>query len=123
MIVAGLGCRTGVGANEIAVLVSGAATAAGLTLAALAAPAFKAAEPGVIAAAALLGLPMIWVSPADLASAQPRCVTRSVRAAAAVGVASVAEGCALAAAGADAVLLVPRTAGRHATCAIAGVRA
>ncbi len=123
MIVAGVGCRTGVGGDEIAALVRGAATAAGLTPAALAAPAFRAVEPGVIAAAAVLGLPMIWVAPADLAAAQPRCITRSARAAAAVGVASVAEGCALAAAGADAVLLVPRIAGRHATCAIAGVRA
>ncbi|MGC9270594.1 cobalamin biosynthesis protein [Acidiphilium sp.] len=120
VIVAGLGWRSGVDGDEIVALVRAAVRAAGVMPAGLAVLEAKAGEPGVIVAAARLDLPLIPVGFADLAAAQSRCVTRSARAVATIGVASVAEGCALAAAGNSAVLLAPRLTGRHATCAIAG---
>ena len=87
---------------------------------ALAAPAAKADEPGLRAAALVLGVPLLIVEPAALADAQPRCVTRSACAERTLGVASVAEGCALAAAGEGARLVLARIASARATCALAG---
>ncbi len=118
-LIGGIGCRRGTGAAVIVALVRAAEAACGAPLAALAAPAAKCAEPGLIAAAAALGLPLHPVSPAALAAAQPRCVTRSAAAARAVGVAAVAEGCALAAAGQGGWLRLPRIASAAATCAVA----
>ncbi len=119
MIVAGIGCRSGCAAEEIADLVRRAAALSGCEPGALATPAFKAEEPGLQAATFLLGLTLLQVSAEDLAAVQPRCITRSVRAEAATGVASVAEGSALAAAGPLARLRLPRIASAGATCAIA----
>ena len=119
MIVAGIGCRTGCSAEEIADLVRRAAGLSACEPTALATPEFKAEEPGVQAAAFLLGLALLRVSADDLAAAQPRCITRSARAEAATGAASVAEGSALAAAGPLARLRLPRIASAGATCAIA----
>jgi cobalt-precorrin 5A hydrolase len=86
---------------------------------ALAAPEFKQNETGLHDAARMLGVPLILVGTADLAAAQPRCVTRSERAERATGASSVAEGSALAAAGAGSQLILPRIAGARATCALA----
>ncbi len=119
VIIAGIGCRKGCAAEEIAALVQRAAALSGCEPTALAAPDFKADEAGLQAAAFLLGLALLPVSAADLAAAQPRCVTRSARAEAATGTASVAEGSALAAAGPDSRLRLPRIASACATCAIA----
>ncbi len=119
MIVAGIGCRTSCPAEEIAGLVRQAAALAACEPDALAAPEFKAGEPGLQEAAFLLGLALLRVSAVDLAAAQPRCITRSERAEAVTGTASVAEGSALAAAGPDARLRLPRIASAGATCAIA----
>ena len=119
MIVAGIGCRTGCAAEEIAGLVRRAAALSGCEPGVLATPAFKAEEPGLQAAAFLLGLTLLQVSTEDLEAVQPRCITRSERAEAATGVASVAEGSALAAAGPLARLRLPRIASAGATCAIA----
>jgi cobalt-precorrin 5A hydrolase len=118
-LIAGLGCRRGCGAAEIVALVHRAEAACGARLTVLAAPAAKCAEPGLIAAASALNLPLRPISPASLAAAQPRCVTRSPAAARALGVASVAEGCALAAAGPAGWLKLPRIASAAATCAVA----
>ena len=85
----------------------------------LAAPAFRYGHAGVFRAAALLGLPLAWVGQAALQAAQPLCQTRSAAAAASVGIASVAEGCALAVSGGTGRLLLPRLAGQGATCALA----
>jgi cobalt-precorrin 5A hydrolase len=117
MIVAGIGCRTGCDAIAILAVVRAAERQAGRKADRLAAPSFKA--PQAEAAAALLRIPCSLVDPADLAAAQPSCVTRSARAQAAVGVASVAEGSALAAAGPGARLILPRIATPQATCALA----
>jgi cobalamin biosynthesis protein CbiG len=56
-----------------------------------------------------------------LIAAQAACVTRSECAERTLGVAAVAEGCALAAAGQGARLVLPRIASARATCALAGV--
>jgi len=117
--VAGIGCRRGCGGDTIAALVRRATRAAGCDVAALAAPAFRGEEPGVRSAARALALPLIVVERAALAAAQPRCVTRSGRAEQAVGFASVAEAAALAAAGPDSTLVLPRISGDGITCAIA----
>ena len=118
-LIAGLGCRRGCGAAEIIALLRRAEAACGAPLAALAAPAAKCTEPGLIAAAAALNLPLRPIAPAALAAAQAGCVTRSPAAARALGVASVAEGCALAAAGEGGWLKLPRIASAAATCAVA----
>jgi len=85
----------------------------------LAFPAFKSNEPALYEAARRLDLPFILVDAIALSAAQDHCATYSSHARRAVGVASVAEGCALAAAGAGGRLLLARIAGGAATCALA----
>ncbi len=119
---AGIGCRPGCCGDELAALVARAAAAAGCRLDLLAVPAFRHDAAGPAAAAIRLSLPLRIVDDAALDAAQPACPTRSARALAVTGHASVAEGCALAAAGPGAVLLLPRIASANATCAIAGGR-
>ncbi|MGS0647103.1 cobalamin biosynthesis protein [Komagataeibacter melomenusus] len=119
MIVAGLGLRSGCDAQAIIALVLAAQARCGKQAALVAVPAFRYREAGVQAAARQLGLRLLAITPNELLAAQPRCVTRSARAQAALGVASVAEGCALAAAGPHARLIVPRLTGGKATCAMA----
>lgn len=118
-MIAGIGCRRGCSAEDILHALHVACADAGRRAAALAAPAFKADEPGLREASRLLGLPLILVDAAPLSAAQARCVTRSPRAERATGVASVAEGSALAAVGAGGRLLLPRVIGGAATCALA----
>lgn len=122
MIVAGIGCRRGATSHDIITLVRRAlevAAGGNAVLGALATPRFKGDEPGLTHAATMLGVPLTLVDEAALIAAQPRCATTSVHAAATTGVASVAEGAALAAAGADAILLLPRISGSGVTCALA----
>ncbi|HTR17028.1 MAG TPA: cobalamin biosynthesis protein [Acetobacteraceae bacterium] len=116
---AGIGCRAFCPAEEIAALIRRVAILVGHSPSCLAIPAGKAEEAGPREAAARLGLELVLISPEALRAAQPGCVTRSARAEAATGFASVAEGCALAAAGAGARLVLPRIASAAATCAIA----
>ncbi len=117
-IIAGIGCRRACPAADIVALVRMAEAHAGGTVAALAAPLAKSTEPGLQEAAALLGVPLLPVAADALARVQAHCVTRSACAERTLGVASVAEGCALAAAGAT-TLLLPRIASPRATCALA----
>ena len=119
MIVAGIGLRRDCSGQELAALVARAADQAGCRPDLLAVPSFRAEAAGAVAAARYLSLPLRIVDAAALAEAQPGCPTRSARASAATGFASVAEGCALAGAGPDAVLLLARIASPNATCAIA----
>lgn len=116
MIVAGVGFRATCTAEELAGLVR--AVLAGRTATVLAAPAFKAGAPA-LEAAALLGLSLVLVDDPALAAVQPLCPTRSDPARRATGHDSIAEACALAAAGRGARLLGPRTAAAMATCAVA----
>jgi cobalt-precorrin 5A hydrolase len=111
MITAGIGCRKGCGAAEIVALVQSAGRPDRL-----AAPDFKRGEAGLQAAAVSLGLPLHFVADAELAAAQPHCLTRSAAVARATGHASIAEAAALAFGG---ILLGPRIASSNATCALA----
>ncbi len=119
MIVAGLGFRTTCTADELVALVERVGEAAGAKVAALAVPEFKAGASALARAAAILALEVRSISQDALIAVQPLCPSRSAAAWAAVGVASVAEACALAAAGPGAQLLAPKTASDAATCALA----
>jgi cobalt-precorrin 5A hydrolase len=122
MIVAGIGCRKGCSADEIIALVGLAVERAGIAncrFTALAAPAFKAREPGLGEAAARLALPLLFVDEGDMKAAEPHCQTRSKAALEATGFASVAEAAALAVAGTGASLVLPRIDSERATCALA----
>ena len=119
MIVAGIGTRPGCSGDEIVRLVQQASAGADCRPDRLAIPHFRAADPGPADAAAALSLVLQVIDQSALAEMQPLCPTRSARAEAATGIASVAEGCALAAAGPGARLRQPRIASANATCAIA----
>ena len=118
MIVAGLGFRVGCAADDIVRLVQAAQGRAGCSAGLLAAPHWKRGAPGLHDAAARLGLPIAFIGEAALIAVQSRCPTRSVVAERETGVASVAEGAALAASGGG--LLLARIAGGGVTCALAG---
>jgi len=118
VIVAGIGCRRDCPGEAIVALVREAETRAGARVSALAAPAAKAHEQGLHDAAAILDVALMLVAQEDLVAAQARCVTHSACAERTMGVASVAEGCALAASGAE-TLLLARIASKRATCALA----
>lgn len=119
MIVAGVGCRRACAAEDILAVIRRAATLAGHHPHAVAAPAFKQAERGLRAACDALGLPLLLVTEQDLRGVQARCRTPSAAALRHAGVASVAEGAALAAAGPTARLILPRIQDARATCALA----
>ena len=122
MMVAGIGCRSGASAEAIAQVLAAALERCGLERAhidALATDAAKGNEAGILAAAAALALPLIFVCAAQMAAAADDVITTSERVIALKGVPSVAETAALAAAGREARLLGPRVANAAATCAIA----
>ena len=118
-VIAGIGCRRDCPAWTIVAVLDRACNEACCQATTLAAPAFKADEPGLQLAARQLGLTLILIEAKALAVAQARCATRSGRAFLATGYGSVAEGCALAAAGAGGRLILPRIAGGGVTCALA----
>ncbi len=119
MIVAGLGCRRLCAAADILAVLDDAESQAGVRVSALAAPAFKSEEPGLVEAAVARGLFMHWIDDPALAEAQPRCVTRSDIAERHTGHAAIAEAAALAASGPTGRLLLARIAHPTATCALA----
>ncbi|EFG85535.1 cobalamin biosynthesis protein [Novacetimonas hansenii] len=119
LYVAGIGCGSGCDMHDLLALLHDAATRARCRPGLIAIPDFRADCTALHAAAQQAGLPLHVVPYRDLLAAQPRCVTRSARALAACGVASVAEGCAIAMAGDGARLVLPRIAYRRITCAIA----
>ena len=119
LVVAGLGCRHGVSARAVIALLEEAIGLVGMRPALLAVPDFKREEPGLFKAAGELELEVLRVGHAALRAEQPRCVTRSGRVAAAVGVSSVAEACALAAVGPEGRLILNRIAREGVTCAFA----
>jgi cobalt-precorrin 5A hydrolase len=121
MMIAGVGCRRGTSAAAIEAAIAAALARAGLAsrrLDILATAEFKSDEPGIAAAAAARGVPLIYVAQADLERAGGR-ATHSRRVARLIGVGSVAEAAALAAGGPAARLVVPRIAIGPATCALA----
>lgn len=122
MIVAGVGCRTGASARDVEAAIASARDRAGVTpqaLSVIATAVAKAREPGIAAAAFARGVTLVVVPQADLEAAGARVMTRSERVAALMGVPSIAEAAALAAAGSDAQLVGPRIALGPVTCALA----
>jgi cobalt-precorrin 5A hydrolase len=122
MIVAGVGCRRGSSAAAVTAAIEAALARTGLAmegLGVIATAATKRGESGITAAASALGIPVVFISQADLESAGSRAVTRSVRVVALMGVPSVAEAAALAAGGPKARLVAARIAVGPATCALA----
>jgi cobalt-precorrin 5A hydrolase len=121
MIVAGVGFRRGVGADEIVALVGQAMAQAALTpdrLAHLATTEARFGEPGFQEAARRLDVEPSAMSPKAMQAA-PGLRTSSERVQALHGVGSVAEAAALACAGPGAELILPRIASPRATCALA----
>ena len=122
MIAVGIGCRRNSPAARIGAAVEEALAKTGLAAGkvdALAVPAFKADEPGIVRAAQELGVPVKLVRRSELDAVQPLCATRSRAAEESTGLAAVSEAAALAAAGRNARLLLPRIARSGVTCAVA----
>ncbi len=122
MIVAGVGCRRGAPAPEIEAAIRAALAKAGIAahaLGAIATATAKQNETGIETAAANFGVSVVLVSDAELQAAGARTATKSERVLALMGVPSVAEAAALAAAGPSARLISPRLVIGSATCALA----
>lgn len=118
-VIAGIGCRQACAADDLLALLRQAEMLDRSRITAIACPDFKAAHGAVQGAAALLQIPLIPIRRADLESAQPRCPSFSVTAQAVLGIGSVAEACALLAAGANSRLRLPRITNAMASCALA----
>jgi cobalt-precorrin 5A hydrolase len=120
LIVFGVGCRTDVsGEAVLAILRDAARNLDGPSHWSLAVPDFRRAEPGIAEAAATLGLAILWIAREALKGEQGRCLTRSARAEAEIGLSCVAEAAALAGAGPGSRLVLPRIARGGVTCAVA----
>ncbi len=118
----GLGCERGAGADEIIALIETALAATGLAKNAIACVVsidLKANEAAILKAADRLGVPARFFTAETLEAETPRLANPSAAVFAEVGCHGVAEGAALAAAGPDGKLVVPKTKSRRATCAIA----
>ncbi len=125
MIAIGIGCRKACPAEEIVALVSQAlrqalGPSAEVMPAGLFSVAEKRGEPGLVAAAATLGLPLAFLDRAVLALVAGDAKSCSRRVEEMFGLPGIAETAALAGAGQGSVLLVPRLTTPTATCAIAG---
>ncbi len=122
VIVAGIGCRSGASAAEVQEAIRAALSSCGVpanALAAIATSLAKSREAGVGAAAAELGVPLLPLSQTELEAAASGTRTRSERVLALLGVPSLAEAAALAAAGPTGRLLASRIAVGTVTCALA----
>lgn len=120
MIAIGVGCRRFTPAVAIEALIRQAlAKTDAATATALFTIEDKADEPGLSEAANRLGLTLTFLARDALRAQTPRVRTRSRRADAEFGVPSVAEAAALAGAGANATLILPRIVADGVTCAIA----
>lgn len=118
----GVGCERGVAAEELQTLVTETLRRQGLAEGAVALVAsldLKSDEQAVHELAASLGVPARFFTPAELLAETPRLQTPSDTVFRAVGCYGVAEGAALAAAGAKGALIVPKQSGARVTCAIA----
>jgi cobalt-precorrin 5A hydrolase/precorrin-3B C17-methyltransferase len=118
----GVGCATGCDPRELRDLAEATLAAQGLAAGAVALVASidrRMDEPAVAALAEALGVPARYFSVTALLAETPRLANPSDTVFRAVGCYGVAEGAALAAAGADGVLVAPKRRSRSATCAIA----
>jgi len=125
-LVAGLGCQRGCEVHTLLGLLDAALVEAGVErrqLAALASIDLKQAEPGLLALAAALNLPLLDFNARHLAAYEGRLSHKSIVAFAHTGCYGIAESAALAAAeqisGAPARLLITRRKNAHATVALA----
>lgn len=119
IIVAGIGCRRDCPTDAVIAVLYRAFAQAGYRASVLAAPEFKAGEPGLRAAAEELGLDFVTIGRSALEAVQGRCLTPSAASLRTFGIAAIAEGCALAAAGPNGRLVLARIAGEGTTCALA----
>lgn len=111
MIVAGIGCRSGVAASGIVAALEQACAQAALdrdNITALATGFTKAEEPGLRAAAVRLHLPLVVCTADELTAVENRLLTVSEKSLAVTGAGSLSEAAALAAAGTNSRLLFPR---------------
>ncbi|MBV9551767.1 MAG: precorrin-3B C(17)-methyltransferase [Alphaproteobacteria bacterium] len=118
----GVGCERGCAADEIAELAERSLADAGLAAGAVAAVVsveLKLGERGIHALAERLGVPARFFPAARLLDETPRLSERSQAAFRATGCWGVAEGAALAGAGTDGALVVPKRKSKRATCAVA----
>ena len=118
----GVGCERGADPDEVLGLVEQTLADAGLARSAIACVGsleLKAGEPAIHAVAAALGVPLRLFDAAALEAEAPRLANPSDVVFAATGCHGVAEGAALALAGADAALVVGKTKSARGTCALA----
>lgn len=120
----GVGCSRNCPPEELAALVGDMLAEAGVApwaISAVHSIDVKSDEPAVIRLAADLGLPLRVFSAEALEAEAPRLATPSEVVFAEVGCHGVSEGAALAGAGAEGVLAVPKRKTANATCALAEV--
>jgi cobalt-precorrin 5A hydrolase/precorrin-3B C17-methyltransferase len=118
----GLGCERGCSVQELQDLVRETLSENGLaaqSVAGVFSIDLKTDEPAIHAVAEHLGVPARFFDAETLDAQAPRLATPSEEVRRAVGVPGVAEGSALAAAGPQGVLVVPKRKSKRATCAIA----
>jgi cobalt-precorrin 5A hydrolase/precorrin-3B C17-methyltransferase len=121
-IAIGIGCERGALVDEVRALAMqciASANLSPLSVAGIFSIALKAAEPAIHELAESFGLPARFFTADELLAETPRLTERSDIVFRETGCWGVAEGAALAAAGADAVLAVPKRRSARATCAIA----
>ncbi|WP_127522677.1 cobalamin biosynthesis protein [Mesorhizobium sp. Z1-4] len=122
MIVAGIGARKNVTADEVLAVLDAALATQDLpraAISALASNSAKSAESGIAEAATRLGIACQGLSDELLRVADCDTATRSDASIAATGLASLSEAAALAAVGPGGSLLGPRVALGPVTCALA----
>lgn len=122
VLTVGVGCERGADPAELAALVQETLRDAGLSeksVACVCSLDLKADEAAVRALAARLDVPARFFTAAELEAQTPRLATPSDVVFAEVGCHGVSEGAALAAAGPEAELVVPKRKTARATCAVA----
>jgi cobalt-precorrin 5A hydrolase/precorrin-3B C17-methyltransferase len=118
----GVGCERGVDPQELSDLIDETLVRHDLareSIACVVSLDIKADEPAIHTLANALNVPARFFTVETLACEEPRLATPSDTVRSAVGVAGVAEAAALAAAGTDATLVVPKQRSARATCALA----
>lgn len=122
MIAIGIGCRKGCRAEDVETLVEEALRRATLPREAslkLYSCLHKESEPGLLLAAENLGLPLVFLPKDVLARMNDRVLSFSEKSLELFGIASVCEAAALAGAGPDSFLMLPRITNANVSCAIA----
>ncbi len=120
MIAIGIGCKSGVKADEVVALIEdGLSRVANETIVGLFTVASKSHESGLAEAAASLSLPLLFLPEIALKNVVCRTETSSERVVALFGVPSIAETAALVGAGEGSTLILSRISRGNVTCAIA----